>query len=170
MTAKRIAAVFLICVILFLLIYPSIGSGTVILKVRSTPVTTEPSVERIYVTCKLVMAHPSNVANNSGWRVLANETRRLELVALANTTELFAESRLAAGKYDMIKIQITNASAIINGTEVELEAPPKDVMITVEFTLRIDRETTILLDLQSNYQEILTLKRVLPVVNATVVR
>ena len=169
MTAKRVAAVLLTCIILFVLVYPSIGSGTLILKVRNTPVKTESSVERIYVTYKLVMAHPSNVANDSGWRVLSNETRRLELVALTNTTELFAESRLAAGKYDMIKIQITNASAIVNGTEVKLEAPPRDVMITVEFTLRIDRETTVLLDFQSNYEEILTLRRILPVVNATVV-
>jgi hypothetical protein len=170
MTAKRIAAVFLICIILFLLVYPSIGSGTLILKVRNTPVKTEHLVERIYVIYKLVMAHPSNVANDSGWRVLANETRRLELVALTNTTELFAESRLTAGKYDMIKIQITNASAIVNGTEVKLETPPRDLMIAVQFTLRIDRETTVLLDFQSNYEEISTLKRMVPVVNATVVR
>ena len=170
MTAKRIVAVFLTCIILFLLVYPSIGSGTLLLKVRNTPVKSEPTVERIYVTCKLVMAHPSNMANDSGWRVLANETRRLELAALTSTSELFLQSRLTAGKYDMIKIQITNASAMVNGTEVRLEVPPKDVMINVEFTLRIDRETTILLDFQSNYQEILTLKRLLPVVNATVVR
>jgi len=170
MTAKRIVAVFLTCVILFLLVYPSIGSGNLLLKVRNTPVQTESTVERVYVTYKLVMAHPSNTANDSGWRVLANETRTLELVALTNATELFVQSRLNAGKYNMIKIQITNASAVVNGTEVKLEVPPKDVMIIVEFTLRIDRETTILLDFQINYEEILTLKRLLPVVNATVVR
>lgn len=169
MTAKRIVAVFLTCIILFLLVYPSIGSGTILLRIRNTPVKTEQTVEQIYVTYKLVMAHPSNMGNDSGWRVVANETRRLELVALTNTTELLLQSRLTAGKYNMIKIQITNASAIVNGTEVKLEVPPKDVMITVEFTLRIDRETTILLDFQSNYQEILTLKRLLPFVNATAV-
>jgi len=170
MTAKRIVAVFLTCIILFLLVYPSIGSGTLLLKVRNTPVKTEATLEGIYVNFKLVMAHPSNMANDSGWRILANETRRLELVALTNTTEIFLQSHLAAGKYNMIRIQITNASAIVNGNEVKLEAPPKDVTINVEFTLRTDRETTILLDFQSNYQEILTLKRLLPVVNATVVR
>ena len=126
-------------------------------------------MERIYVTYKLVMAHPSNMRNDSGWRVVANETRRLELVALTNTTELLLQSRLTAGKYNMIKIQITNASAVINGTEVSLEIPPKDVMISIEFTLRMERETTILLDFHSNYQEIVTLKRLLPVVNATVI-
>jgi len=170
MTAKKIVAVLLTCIILFLLVYPSIGSGTLLLKVRNTPVKTEPTVERIYFTYKLVAAHPSNMANDSGWKVLANETRRLELVALTNTTELLAESRLTAGRYNMIKIQITNASAIVNGTEVNLELPPRNVIVIVEFTLRIDRETTILLDFQSNYEEILTLKRLLPVVNATVVR
>jgi len=170
MTAKKIVAVFLTCIILFLLVYPSTGSGTLQLRVKNTPVKIEQTVERIYLTYKLVTAHPSNMANDSGWRVVANETRRLELVALTNTTELFVQSRLAAGKYDKIKIQITNASAIVNGTEVKLEAPPRDVTIVVEFTLRIDRETTVLLDFQSDYQEIVTLKRLLPVVNATVVR
>ncbi len=170
MTAKKIVAVFLTCIILFLLVYPSIGSGTLQLRVKNTPVKTEQTVERIYVTYRLVTAHPSNMANDSGWRVVANETRRLELVALTNTTELFVQSRLAAGEYDKIKIQITNASAIVNGTEVKLEAPPRDVTIVVEFTLRIDRETIVLLDFQSNYHEIVTLKRLLPVVNATVVR
>jgi len=170
MTAKRIVAVFLTFMIMFLLVYPSIGSGTLQLRVRNTPVKTQKTVERIYVTSKLVMAHPSNVANDSGWRVVANETRRLELVGLTNMTELFVQSRLTAGKYDMIKIQITNASAIVNGSEVKLEVPPKDVMIIVEFTLRIDRETTVLLDFQSNYEEIVTLNRLFPVVNATVVR
>jgi len=170
MTAKKIVAVFLTCIILFLLVYPSIGSGTLQLRVKNTPVKTEQTVERIYVTYRLVTAHPSNMANDSGWRVVANETRRLELVALTNTTELFVQSRLAAGEYDKIKIQITNASAIVNGTEVKLEAPPRDVTIVVEFTLRIERETIVLLDFQSNYHEIVTLKRLLPVVNATVVR
>jgi len=170
MNAKRIVAVFLTCTILFLIVYPSIGSGTLLLRVRNIPVKTEQTVERIYVTYKLVMAHPSNMANDSGWKVVANETRRFDLVALTNTTEFLVQSRLTAGKYDMIKIQIINASAVVNGTEVRLEVPPKDVMVGVEFTLRIDRETTILLDLHSNYQEILTLKRLLPVVNATVVR
>jgi len=170
MTAKKIVAVFLTCIILFLLVYPSIGSGTLQLRVKNTPVKTEQTVERIYVTYRLVTAHPSNMANDSGWRVVANETRRLELVALTNTTELFVQSRLAAGEYDKIKIQITNASAIVNGTEIKLEVPPRDVTIVVEFTLRIDRETIVLLDFQSNYHEIVTLKRLLPVVNATVVR
>ena len=169
MAAKRIVAVFLMCVILFLLVYPSIGSGTLLLRVRNIPVKTEQTVEHVYVTYKLVMAHPSNVANDSGWRVVANETRRFELVALSNMTELFVQSRLTLGKYNMIKIQITNASAVINGTEVSLEIPPKDVMISIEFTLRMERETTILLDFHSNYQEIVTLKRLLPVVNATVI-
>lgn len=170
MTAKKIVAVFLTCIILFLLVYPSIGSGTLQVRVKNTPVKTEQTVERIYVTYRLVTAHPSNMANDSGWRVVANETRRLELVALTNTTELFVQSRLAAGEYDKIKIQITNASAIVNGTEIKLEVPPRDVTIVVEFTLRIDRETIVLLDFQSNYHEIVTLKRLLPVVNATVVR
>jgi len=170
MTAKRIVAVFLTCIILFLLVYPSMGSGTLQLRVRSTPVNTQRTLERIYVTYKLVMAHPSNMANDSGWRAVANETRTLELVGLTNMTELFAQSRLTAGKYDMIKIQIANASAIVNGIEVKLEVPPKDVMILVQFTLRVDRETAILLDFQSNYEEIVTLNRLLPVVNATVVQ
>ncbi len=169
MAAKRIVAVFLIGVILFLLVYPSIGSGTLLLRIRNVPVETEQTLERVYVTYKLVMAHLSNVENNSGWRVIANETRRFELLGLTDMTELFAQSRLSVGKYNMIRIQITNASAVINGTEVSLEVPPKDVMIGIEFTLRMDKETNVLLNFHSNYREIVALKRLLPFVNATVV-
>jgi len=89
-----------------------------------------------------------------GWTEVAlpeSETQHFDLLTLQTEALTLAEDEIPAGSYSIIKMQVSDASAIYeDGTEVDLTVPSGviKVLFKTPVNIVVGEETTVLIDLQ----------------------
>jgi len=144
---RRIVAGFLLFVIVVMIVYPSIASGTLILKTTGTHIR---GVDRLRIELNGIRAHLAGSRNNSGWIQIANYTTAMDMMALQNATQVLVDKSIPVGRYDMIVLQILNASATINRTSVKVTVPQRDIVIQVDLAVELFQPSVVLLTVEVN--------------------
>jgi hypothetical protein len=138
MRAKQIGAVIVLLFIAFLVVFPPlVSSGVAVALTPSTPV----KAEHLMVLIREVSAHRADTLDPSGWSSVSNKSTEVDLV-LMNATQMVALGSLSLGQYDTIKITLTNATAVVNGTSrvVQLESTAYTVPVSFFVRLGIDAQ------------------------------
>jgi hypothetical protein len=123
------------------------GTGTLVLQITDKP--SELNITHAWITISSVEVHSVVLSGNGTfgkWYTIVNTSQTFDLIAIEDAKTLLGSKNLSAGWYTQIRLNIVNASAIINGEEYVLKVPSKKVKIVRPFRVRDNQTTTLTLD------------------------
>ena len=82
----------------------------------------------------------------SFYKPVVEESQTFDLIAIKDVKEFLGSVELDAGKYTQIRLNVDEATAIINGTEYNLTIPSKTIKLVKNFNLEANETTTLTLD------------------------
>ena len=150
MRAKQVVAVAVLVVVALLLVFPPLLSGGAEVTLLST---TSVQADHVYVTIGEISAHRADISGPSAWQSISNKSTRVDL-ALANISETVALGTLPLGEYETVRVKVTNATVIINGTSRKVELESSVFTIPFSFLTRFGTNTVIVLKVTPDVQEI----------------
>ena len=115
--------------------------GSVRIYMKDAPLDLQ-QVEHIYITFSSITAHRTG----QGWETIFEGEKTVDLKALMEGEALIAEVELEAGDYTQLRLQISEASIVLDGQSHQLEVPSGEVKIPCLFTVDETTTVTILLD------------------------
>ena len=148
MQAKRIIAVIVLAVIAFLIVFPPLANGGVRVTLASTiPV----GADQVYVTIGEVSAHRVDISGPSAWQSISNRSTLIDLTA-AGMSEVIALGTLPLGQYETVRVIVTNATAVVNGTSQKVQLESSVFTIPVPFLIQFGTDTRIILKVAPEVQ------------------
>ena len=117
MNSKQIVAAISAVILVVILVYPAVSMGNVSVSLRSAAIS---KADHVYVTIDSVWVHPKGEASGQGWKILSNQTVSMDLVSLANSTQVLGTGQVASGDYDSIRIEVSNVTWVFNKTSAPL--------------------------------------------------
>jgi hypothetical protein len=157
MQAKRVVAVAVLLVIAFLIVFPPLVNGSVKIALSSS---SSVAVEHLYLTIREIKAHRADTHEPEGWFSVTNASTQVDL-AVASSTETIALGSLSLGQYDSVRLEVTNATAVVNATSKPVQLTSRVFTVPVSFLVRLGAQTVIMLKVVPELQvtaEIVTLK------------
>jgi hypothetical protein len=149
MRAKQIVAVVVLLIVAFLIVFPPLLNGRVRVTLSST---TSIHADHVYVTIGEISAHRADITGLSGWQSISNKSTRVDLT-LANTSETVGLGTLSLGQYETVRVKVTNATVIINGTSRKVQLESSVFTIPFSFLARFGADTVIILKVSPEVQE-----------------
>lgn len=149
MQAKRVVGVAILLVIAFIIVLPPLASGSVKISLSSSsPVP----VEHLYVTIGGIKAHSAHTLEPGGWSSVANTSAQVDL-AVVNSSMTVALGFLSLGEYDAISVEVTDVTAVLNGTSRPVELASRWFTVSVSFLVGLGAQTTIMVKVVPELQE-----------------
>lgn len=164
MNSKQVVAVVSIVALLFIIVYPAFSTGTILVLVRSMKIE---NAEHIYVTVNAVRAHRSGVGSSEGWELVSNESRKIDLVSLANQSMSLEKGQVSVAKYDTIRIEVSNITWVYNKTTTKLAVDFSQLPASIDFAVNAGRQSVITLVLTGHQENRLGTKFFVSNLNAT---
>ncbi len=115
--------------------------GSVRIYMKDAPLDLE-QVDHIYITFSSITAHRTG----QGWETIFEGEKTVDLKALMEGEALIADVKLEAGDYTQLRLQISEASIVVDGQSHQLEIPSGEVKIPCLFTVDETSTVTIVLD------------------------
>jgi len=115
-----------------------VQSGKLAMYLTDLPV----NAEKVLVTISAISVHKTGGA---AFPVFSGE-REYDLLALRNTPVLLLDVALEAGKYTMIRMEVTQGQIQISSVLYPLNVPSFEVKINCNFTIESGSTTSIILD------------------------
>jgi len=144
---RRLASAILLVFVLAIVFYPSFALGIVTLKITDSGAR---SGEPLYAKYSNIALHRTGEGEKTGWIELVNMTGTYDLSSLGNVTETVFRSRITAGRYDKIRFNVVEATAVVNGSRVKLSIDQALVTLNLELSIGYGEERILLLDFKSN--------------------
>lgn len=164
MNAKQIVAAVSVVVLIVMLGYPALSSGTVSVTAHSTGIE---KADHIYITVNSILAHVKGQSDSNGWKVISNQSQTIDLVSLASSTNHLTTGSLPVADYDSVRLEISNVTWVFNKTTTILPPNSPNLDATLDFTITAGRQVTVLLILSGQQQGIETSRFFAAQVNAT---
>jgi len=149
MRPKQILAIVVLLFIAFLIVYPSLASSSVAVALSPSSSLT---VEHVFVTIAEISAHRADTREPSGWSSVSNKTIQVDLAAV-NLTQSVALGSLPLGQYDTIRIRISNATVVVNGTSKKAQLSSSVFTASVSFMVQLGAQANVLLKVTSGVNE-----------------
>jgi len=149
MRAKRIVAIAVLLFVAFMVVYPPLASSAV--AVALSPSSSLP-MEHLYVTIVEVSGHRADTAQPSGWLSISNKSVQVDLAA-TNSSQLIGLGIVSLGEYDMIRVRISNATAVVDGASKGVQLSSGVFTVSVPFLVRLGMQADVLLRVESNVDE-----------------
>ena len=141
MRAKQIVAVIVLVVVALLIVVPPLLNGGTKMTLSST---TSVNADHLYVTVGEISAHRMDLSGTSAWQSVSNKSTVVDLT-VANISETVALGSLPLGQYDQVRVRVTNATVIINGTSQKVQLESRVFSIPVSFLTQFGTSTVIVL-------------------------
>ena len=142
------------------------NTGTLIIKLTDKPV----NVTHLNVTISGVWVHREGY----GWENLTfvDDVSKVyvDLLALENVTMDLCVTEVMPGNYTMIKMYITTANVTyVDGGTDDLNVPSEAIRVIIDFEVKVNEETNVLIDIVPDWIAISNSKNLRPVLKATIV-
>ncbi len=103
--------------------------------------------DHVYVTFSAVDIHRSG-KDNASWDQVFSGSRKVDLAALTNLSELLGSIRLAPGHYEQTRLTVTNVTAVTTaGATFYVGLVNGTLKIVQQFDVTSGKETTITIDI-----------------------
>jgi len=149
--SKQVLAAVSVVVLVVILVYPSVSTGTVSVSVSSSRIE---KADHVYLIVGSVWAHPQGQANSSGWRLISNQTDKIDLVTLENSSRLLATGQIPAGAYDSIRIEVSNVTWVFNKTTSVVGIASPEIDGSLDFNVGAGKASSILITLYGQQETI----------------
>ena len=143
--------------------------GTLIIKVCDKPV----NLTQLNLTIDSISAHRKGYGNET-WVNLAFVNNVSEvtfnLLLLQNITMDLSITEIQPGNYTQIRMHIKSANATYaDGSIHDLKVPSEHLKIIIQFTIEIGQTTTLLIDIEPNWNAIIHSRHFTPTLKGTVI-
>jgi len=143
--------------------------GTLIVKITDKPV----NLTYLNLTIDSISAHRKGYGNET-WVDLAfvNDISEVtfNLLSLQNVTMDLSITEIQPGNYTQIRMHVKLANATYeDGSVDELKVPSEDLKIIIHFTIEVGQVTTLLIDVEPNWNAIIHSGHFTPVLKATII-
>ena len=164
MNSKQVVAAASAVILVIILAYPALASGTVSVLLQSSKIN---EADHVYARVGNVWVHMTGPSSGSGWQLISDQSQTVDLVSLQNTTLAFVKGQVPLGGYDSIRMDISNVTLVFNGTTTALSLQSSQVLANLNFNTQAGRESTITLVLGGASQSVGGTKFFVPSMNAT---
>jgi hypothetical protein len=161
--SKQIVAVISVVVLVAILAYPALSTGTISIVLASSKME---NADHVYALVGNIWIHRLVQSSSGAWELVSNQTQTIDLVTLENKTMMFAKHEIPVGSYDSIRLEVTNVTWVFNGTTTRLSVESTQLQTKLVFTVQAGREGTIGLTLSGHMEEIRGTKFFVSNVNA----
>jgi uncharacterized protein DUF4382 len=126
--------VAVLVVVLVIALAPSITQGTI--KVHIYGLTSPGVIEHLYIKFTSLQFHTPGFGFSAGWVSVNETTPTIDLIPMATqfVPQIVASAQITSGRYDAIRLFMTNSTALIGTTHVSLSNTPT---LRANFTLPI---------------------------------
>jgi hypothetical protein len=162
--SKQIVAAVSAVVLVAILVYPALSTGTVSIHLQSTSIE---KADHVYVLVGNVWVHRAGQSGADGWELVSNQSQTVDLVSLESTTISLAKGQVRLGGYDTIRLDVSNVTWVFNKTTTRLSVQVSELQTNLEFITQAGRESTITLVLSGHTEDIRGTKFFVPNMNAT---
>lgn len=149
MRAKQVVAAIVLLLVAFLIVFPPLVNGGVKVTISSTASAHR---DHVYVTIGEISAHRTGMTGPSAWQTISNKSSVVDLAA-ENTSETVVLGTLTLGQYETIRVKVTNATAIVNGTSQKVQLESSVFPIPVSFLVGLGRDAVIGLKVTPELQQ-----------------
>ena len=132
MNSKQVVAAISVVILLVMLIYPALSSGSLSISLKSTSI---PQADHVFVTINGVWAHRAGQSQSQGWELVFNTTETLDLMSLATSPNIIKGDAPVA-TYDTLRIGVSNVTWVFNGTSSNLQLESDQLSSSIDFTVR----------------------------------
>lgn len=160
MNSKQVLAAVSAVVLIFILVYPAVSTGTVAVSISSAKIQ---KADHVYVTVNSVWAHTTAGV----WKLVANNTEKIDLISLENSSQLLGSGQIPTGAYDSVRIMVSNVTWVFNKTTTVIGIASPEIDGSVEFTVGASKETSVLIMLSSHEELIANSEYYAGTMNAT---
>ena len=164
MNSKQIVAAVSVVVLVIMLAYPALSTGTVLNTLASAKIA---NADHVYVTVGNVWIHHAGHSQSDGWELVSNQTQTVDLVALANNTMSLPKAQIPVGGYDNVRMELTNVTWAFNKTTTRLSVESTQLQARLQFTIQAGGEVTITMMIGGHQEQIQGSKFFISTFNAT---
>ncbi len=131
---RRVIFVAVLVVVLVIALAPSITQGTI--KVHIYGLTTRGIIDHLYVKFSSLQFHTHGFGFGAGWVNVTQTLPTIDLIPIASQflPQIVASAQITSGRYDAIRLFMTNSTALVGSTHVSLSNMPT---LSANFTLPI---------------------------------
>lgn len=167
MNSKQVLAAASAVVLIVILVYPAISTGTLAVHVRSAAIK---DAEHVYMRVKEVWAHRAGQPDSEAWDLVTNQSQTIDLISIQETSVLLGKVQLSLGHYDAIRMTVSNVTWVFNGTSTDLQLEFSELYTQIEFTIQAGRESVITLTVGGHQEEVRGARMFIASVNSTLTR
>ena len=164
MNSKQILAAVSVVILVILLVYPTLSTGTVSVAIKATKFG---NADHVYLTVNSVWIHQKGQSSSAGWKLVANNSQTLDLVTLTDSAKGLATGQVPLATYDSIRLDVSNVTWVFNKTTSTLSTPSPTLDSSLDFTVAAGKSPSITIVLGGNQQVIGSSKFFVATVNAT---
>jgi hypothetical protein len=141
MNSKQLVAAASAVILLVILIYPALSSGSLSISLKSTII---PDADHVYLTINQLWAHRAGQSQSQGWELVVNSTKTVDLVAIVNSPDVMRGVAPAAG-YDMLRLDVSNVTWVYNGTTSDLQLESRQLSSNIDFTAKASQDLPLIM-------------------------
>ena len=132
--SRRVIFVAVLVVVLVVALAPSITQGTI--KVHIYGLTTQGVIDHLYVKFANLQFHTYGFGFGAGWVSVNETTPTIDLIPITSQflPQIVASAQITSGRYDAIRLFMTNSTALVGFTRVSL---PNTPTLNANFSLPI---------------------------------
>lgn len=135
------------------------ATGHLVVKVKDAPA----ELEELWLTIDAAKVHRKGGGNATWYNISVVQTDPFDLLILTDFSIVLATQELLVANYTEIRLHITEANAIINGTFTPLNITTEWMMVKTHFEIRDSQVTALTLDIDINENPILNANILMPV-------
>ena len=140
MNSKQVVAAVSVVILLIILVYPALLTGTISVAIGSMKID---QADHVYVIINGIWIHEKGQSNATGWKSVYNQTQVLDLVSLENSTNPLATSKLSVGSYDSVRVVVSNVTWVFNQTTTKLLMSSPNLDSSIGFTVAAGKNLSI---------------------------
>jgi hypothetical protein len=141
MNSKQVVAAASAVLLLVILIYPALSSGSLSISLKSTGIS---KADHVYVIVKDVWAHRAGQSQSQGWELVFNMTKTLDLVSLVNSPDVI-KGNAPAATYDALRLDVSNVTWVYNGTSSNLQLESTQWSSNIDFTVKSSQDLPLIM-------------------------
>jgi len=150
MNSKQVIAGISAAVLLVILVYPALSTGTVSISVKSAKIA---NADHVYVIVREMWVHQTGQSQTQGWRLLSNTSKSVDIVALQPATVLVTV-QVPVGSYDSIRVNLSNVTLIYGSTTNRLQLESGQLSTNINFMVQAGKSQPLIMMI-SGHQEFL---------------
>lgn len=136
MNFKQVVAAISLVLLLVILIYPALSSGSLSISLQSKSI---PAADHVLITITSVWAHRAGQIPSQGWELVFNTTRSVDLTSLVSSPDMI-KGEAPVATYDTLRIDVSNVTWVFNGTSSNLQLESGQLTSNIDFTVRSSQE------------------------------